>query len=129
MEHNNLEINLIILLNLFANRPNHLAKYLLENDALSDRFKKLIEDSDKLNKDITECSESMPDFADFAEMYNFFDKLINESTVEEERELMPKSPPSEELNKQLFEFLRAENYEEAIKIRDYMISNNIKIII
>ena len=33
--------NLIAILKLFKNRPYHLAKYLIENDAFTDKFLKI----------------------------------------------------------------------------------------
>ena len=42
--------NLITILKLFKNRPYHLAKYLIENDAFNDSFNKRLLESDKLNE-------------------------------------------------------------------------------
>ena len=42
--------NLVSLLNLFKNRPYHLAKYLIDNSALSDKFIKDVLNNNKLSK-------------------------------------------------------------------------------
>jgi hypothetical protein len=42
--------NLVTLLKTFKNRPYHLAKYLIENSALSDEFKKNILSNDKIKE-------------------------------------------------------------------------------
>ena len=41
--------NLILLLKLFKNRPYHLSKYLLDNDAFTEDFLNKIKVSDKLS--------------------------------------------------------------------------------
>ena len=38
MENEELYRSLVILLKMFKNRPYHLAKYLVENSALTDEF-------------------------------------------------------------------------------------------
>ena len=40
--------NLVRLLKLFQNRPNHLAKYLIDNVAFNDLFLKILLESEKL---------------------------------------------------------------------------------
>lgn len=119
------ELNLVILLKLFNERPNHLAKYLIKNNALTDEFKFLVLNSDKLDN-IKPINEQL-DFSDFNEMYSYFDKLIENNDLSDKLNLDPLSPI--ELNDRLSKLLEEEMFEDAAKLRDYMEKNNIKIII
>jgi transcriptional accessory protein Tex/SPT6 len=112
----NFNKNLIILFKIFNKRPNHLAKFLTENDAFTDEFKKTINNSDKLN-DLNDFDYSKMDFSDFGEMNEFFSNLIKSDKFE----------ISNKLNNQLFELIINEEYEEAARLRDYMIKNDLKI--
>ena len=119
------ELNLVILLKLFNERPNHLAKYLIKNNALTEEFKFLVLNSDKLDN-IKPINEQL-DFSDFNEMYSYFDKLIENNDLSNKLNLDPLSPI--ELNDRLSKLLEEEMFEDAAKLRDYMEKNNIKIII
>lgn len=119
------ELNLVILLKLFNERPNHLAKYLIKNNALTEEFKFLVLNSDKLDN-IKPINEQL-DFSDFNEMYSYFDKLIENNDLSDKLNLDPLSPI--ELNDRLSKLLEEEMFEDAAKLRDYMKKNNIKIII
>lgn len=119
------ELNLVILLKLFNERPNHLAKYLIKNNALTEEFKFLVLNSDKLDN-IKPINEQL-DFSDFNEMYSYFDKLIENNDLSDKLNLDPLSPI--ELNDRLSKLLEEEMFEDAAKLRDYMEKNNIKIII
>jgi len=118
------EKNLIIFLRLFQNRPLHLAKYFLDNDCFSEKFKKSVSESKKLTKlsEDYEFSE-LPAvyFLNFKEMMRFFDSVSNQYDLEniDEKNIT-------ELNTKLDELIKQERYEEAIKIRDFMVQNNIK---
>ena len=57
MENEDLYRNLVILLKMFKNRPFHLAKYLIENSALTEDFIKKIKNSDRL-KELNKEDES-----------------------------------------------------------------------
>jgi hypothetical protein len=48
MNDENLYRNLVLLIKLFKNRPYHLAKYLIENSALTEDFIIAVSDSVKL---------------------------------------------------------------------------------
>jgi hypothetical protein len=119
------EKNLVTFLRLFQNRPMHLAQYFKENDCFKDNFKENIIKSEKL-KQLSKNQESseMPSvyFFNFKEMLKFFDNISQEfdfSSIKNDK-------ISEELNLKLESLLSEERYEDAIKIRDYMIKNGIK---
>lgn len=111
---------LTALLKLFKNRPYHLAKYLLDNSAFSDDFlnnllkSSKISDLSKSNKEIDE------NFTSISQMEDFYKSLINDIEGKSKREVKIN------LNKKLNKLIDSENFEEAAKLRDYMIRNNIK---
>jgi len=119
------ENNLISFLKLFQNRPFHLARYLLENNGLNDEFIDKITKSEKLNflSENLEIDE-LPDlnFKNFKEMMKFFEGIDNEynSEYKSKEQLMT------ELNKKMDFYIQSERFEDAIKLRDYMIHNHIK---
>ena len=107
--------NLSKFLKFFINRPNHLARYLIDNDALSNDFLK------KLNSfEDTELDENnliSVYFLDIDQMNNFFKNLIENkkiSSVEKNENLY------KELEKELENCIIEERYEDAIRIRDYL---------
>jgi hypothetical protein len=119
------EKNLISFLKLFQNRPLHLAQYLIDNDCLNDDFKKSILESKKLIQ-LSEDFElnDIPNvyFLNFKEMLKFFESISNEYNLSNKND----DQIYEELNSKLEQFIKQEKYEDAIKIRDYMIRNDIK---
>lgn len=109
--------NLVTLLNLFKNRPYHLAKYLADNSALNSDFIEKIKRSDKLN-DISKNKDDMfKNFKDIDDLENFYDSLLNESSNYKNKE--------KDLNEKLNELIKLEKYEDAARLRDYMKNNNI----
>lgn len=120
------EKNLITFLKLFHNRPLHLAKYFIDNDSFNENFKNNIFNNKKL-EDLTEKYQvtGLPNiyFLNFKEMLKFFENLSNELTFDTE---LDKEKITDELNSKLDNLLKLERYEEAIKVRDYMLQNNIK---
>lgn len=121
--------NLIILLKLFKNRPNHLAKYLTENRAFTGEFISKIKGSQKLT-DYSEEESQLHKlvvpiaFTDISGMLDFYDSLIDELS-----QIEKKKTPQElesELNSKLDELIKNEKFEEASKIRDYMQKNGVK---
>jgi hypothetical protein len=117
--------NLISILKLFKNRPYHLAKYLIENDAFNDRFIKKLLESDKLNELGEEETKSLVKavyFIDISHMTDYFNSFTDE--------IQSKSKSiksiTKELNDKLDQCLKEEKYEDAIRIRDYMVKNNIQ---
>jgi hypothetical protein len=126
MRNEELYKNLVALLKIFKNRPHHLAKYLLDNSALSEDFIKKIKNSDKLKDfDINDIDpdELLPidfNFEDISKMEKFYNSLIDDLSRFSEKET------TKEINKKLDELLKQERYEDAARIRDYMSINNIK---
>lgn len=120
--------NLTILLKIFRNRPNHLAKYLIENKAFSEDFVKKILNSDKLNKLTSENESGLfldsieeEYFTNFDEMDAFYLDLLEKSSAKDSSQM------EDEFNAKLNSHLIKEEYEMAAKIRDYMIRNKITI--
>lgn len=114
--------NLHLLLKMFKNRPYHLAKYLLDNDALTKNFLLKVENSDKLKElesdDQKNSQIYLPTISKMEEYYNsFIDTEIKSKTLEE---------ITEYLNIKLVEYIKNEKYEDAARIRDYMIRKGIK---
>lgn len=117
--------NLITILKLFKNRPYHLAKYLIENDAFDEKFIKKLLDSNKLNELGKEESTDLVKavyFVDISHMSDFFNSFTTDKDVKGKND----SDKVKEINHRLDECLRLEKYEDAIRIRDYMSKNNIK---
>lgn len=111
---------LITLLKLFKDRPYHLAKYLIDNSALSKEFKTHLMESKKI-LDLSDMDlEVVKNFDSIAQMEDFYTSLLNDIEGKNEKEI------EINLNKKLNNLIQDENYEEAAKIRDYMKRNNIK---
>ncbi len=119
------ERNLVCFLRLFQNRPHHLAKYFVDNNCFNEGFIENISKSKKLI-DIGEKYEigELPNiyFTNFKEMLKFYENLSYEYNVEG----LDENKLRQELNDKLDDYLKLEKYEEAIKLRDFMIQNNIK---
>lgn len=112
--------NLVTFLKLFKNRPYHLAKYLIDNNALTDKFQKDIINSQKLSQLDNENDDIY--FKSIAQMDDYFQSLLDvkelKSKTIEQIEL--------ELNAKLDNLLKNEKYEEAASLRDYMYSKGYK---
>ena len=121
MDYNKFEDNLIKLIKLFSGRPNHLAKYLIDHNSFDGDFKKLVTNSKILNEMKGDISNL--DFNNFKEMNDFFSHIIDD------KEMKSKIKLESEMNTKLFELINNEEYEDAAKLRDYMMRKNIKIII
>lgn len=109
---------LLNLIKLFKNRPYHLTKYLIENNALNPDFtKKLLN-----NKSLDDVKLLPPHFDNVNEMNNYFNSLLLDFDPEKEslEQLTLK------LNAKLDQLLKEELYEDAIRVRDYMVAKNIK---
>src|ERR1019366_8658290 len=130
MEENNEELykNLVILLKMFKNRPYHLARYLVENSSLSHDFIKKLLKSDKLkeisDKEVDSSSIIPAYFVDIQQMEDFYvsfiddiKKLSNGKSIEE---------VTKEINQKLDGYIKSEKFEDAARIRDYMVRNGIK---
>ena len=118
MENENLYRNLVILLKMFKNRPFHLAKYLIDNNAFNNEFIKKIIDND-LKEDNNDKN-----FTSISKMNDFYNSLIDEpKRIGEPKD---KKEIEIELNKKLESLIEEEKYEYAAILRDYMERNNIK---
>ena len=115
MEDDKLYQGLIKILKTFKNRPYHLAKYLVDNNAFTDSFIKKI-----INSNIDKYSDEAMSFKEISEMNTYFNSLLEETKKEKTKEEI-----TIDLNKKINQLLKEEKYEEAICIRDYMIKNNI----
>ena len=107
-------------LSFFINRPNHLAKYLLDSDALNKDFLNKITNVDLPDSNDSKVLDVF--FVDINHMKVFFKNLLNK---EKYPDLNPESL-SEELEKELEKCILEERYEDAIRIRDYLKNINIK---
>jgi excinuclease UvrABC helicase subunit UvrB len=133
MENEELYRSLVILLKMFKNRPYHLAKYLVENSALTDEFIRKIKNSDRL-KELNEDEKSSEQkllpvpvpvyFVDISQMENFYNSFIDD--IQQLSKQKGIEEVTKELNKKLDDLIRKEKYEEAARVRDYMNRNNIK---
>lgn len=133
MENEELYRSLVILLKMFKNRPYHLAKYLVENSALTEEFIRKLKNSDRL-KELNEDEKSSEQkllpvpvpvyFVDISQMENFYNSFIDDiKQLSKEKSI---EEITKELNKKLDELIIKEKYEEAARVRDYMTRNNIK---
>ncbi len=94
---------LVILLSLFKDRPNHLAKFLIENSAFSKTF------LNRLSKSNLELDES---FTDINSMNDSFNSILD--------------PVAKSLDDKLIELLSSEKYEEAARLRDQILKKSNK---
>jgi excinuclease UvrABC helicase subunit UvrB len=133
MKNEELYRSLVIMLKMFKNRPYHLAKYLVENSALTDDFIKKIKNSDKL-KEMNEDEKSSEQkllpvpvpvyFVDISQMENFYNSFIDDiKQLSKEKSI---EEITKDLNKKLDDLIKQEKYEEAARVRDYMMRNNIE---
>jgi hypothetical protein len=133
MENEELYRSLVIMLKMFKNRPYHLAKYLVENSALTEDFIKKIKNSDKL-KELNEDEKSSEQkllpvpvpvyFVDISQMENFYNSFIDDiKQLSKEKSI---EEITKNLNEKLDDLIKQEKYEEAARVRDYMNRNNIK---
>lgn len=111
-EQEKLYRNLTKLFLLFQNRPHHLAKHLLNKTAFNDFFLKIILESEKLNQDLI---EETPAFRDLTEMDDYYD------IFKEPKGKKSTKKREEELKAKLEDCLKLEKYEDAARIRDYLI--------
>jgi hypothetical protein len=125
----NEELNksLVVLLKMFKNRPYHLAKYLIENSALNNEFINKITKSDKLKKisDDSDKSVAVPVyFVNITQMNDFYDSFIDDmNQISKEKSL---EEVTKDINQKLDTLIKSEKFEEAARVRDYMMKNGIK---
>ena len=120
MENENFHKNLISLLKVFKNRPYHLSKYLIDNNAFNKDFIQKIQNSSKLSE-INEIENKY--FSSISQMEDFYNSLLEEGVVNSKK---TKKDLTIELNNKLAQLIIDEKYEEAAALRDYMLKNRIK---
>lgn len=108
--------NLVKLLKLFKDRPHHLVKYLTEHSAFNKVFINKIIKSDKLNS--IENDFYISDISQMTDFYDsFLDNIKSSKNIEE---------LTRETNNKMDELLKSEKYEDAAKLRDFMLKKSIK---
>lgn len=117
--------NLVKLLNIFKNRPNHLSRFLLDNKAFTEEFLSKIESNDKLSDiNLSKIGDDSFYFSNISEMKLFYSSLV------EDLDMMKSKKDKDSLKRDLLELIEKaineEDYEEAARIRDFMISNKLK---
>lgn len=122
MDNENLYKNLVLLIKMFKNRPYHLAKYLIENSALTENFINAVEENARLKKtDISDDESRLPViyFADINQMNEYYNSLTEENKTKSPEEV------EKSLNEKLKSLIEEERYEDAARLRDYMQKNKI----
>lgn len=114
--------NLVTLLKLFKNRPYHLAKFLLDKDALDKKFSNEIQKSTKLLELDQKPGGLNPNFNNITKMNDYFQNLLENN----HSELQTPAELERDLNSQLDRLIKEEKYEEAACLRDYMMEKNFK---
>jgi protein-arginine kinase activator protein McsA len=114
--------NLVNFFKLFKNRPHHLTRFLLDQDALTDKFLKKINNNQRLTE--IERFDTNESFNSIDEMKDHFSLYINDVEINSKKKT--KEEVIDELTQRIKDAVDNENYEEAAKIRDYMIRNNLK---
>lgn len=116
--------NLVIYLKMFKNRPYHLAKNLIENSALTDEFvAKILENArlgDIRTEDTDDSKLPVIYFADINKMNEYYNSLTEENKKKNPQQI------EIEMNEKLERLISEERYEDAARLRDYMIRNKIK---
>ena len=156
MHHDDFYNNLVAFLKMFKNRPNHLAKYLLDNSAINKDFLKKIANNDEL-KSLSTNDEKLNSpiyFADIIFEDLIFNGILNQfipnlditdkskypndinkmndyynSFTDDIKKLNKGKTPDEiedEMNDKLNSLIFNEKYEDAARLRDYMQRNEIK---
>ena len=127
---NDLYKNLVTLLRVFKDRPNHLAKYLIDNNSFTNEFILKVIESEKLSSMLNEedynyfeeaMNINIPFFNDYNEMSDYYNGIMKEDFNPSDSRF------EEDLNDKLKRLIKSESYEEAAKLRDYMIENNINV--
>jgi hypothetical protein len=124
MENEELYRNLVIFLKMFKNRPYHLAKHLIESNALNKDFLNKISENPKLcdiDDDRSDDSRlPVIYFADINKMNEYYNSLTEENKKKSPEQI------ERDLNEKLEQLIFQERYEDAARLRDYMIRNKIK---
>lgn len=124
MENEELYNSLVKLLKMFKNKPYHLAKYFIDNNALNDDFIKKIQNSEHLKNNNLNNENTSVYFLDLAEMKEYYQSILDSIDNPKEKSI---EDITIEFNNKLNKLIKEELYEDASRIRDFMIKNNIKI--
>jgi hypothetical protein len=108
---------------MFKNRPYHLAKYLIENSALTNEFIKKVSENSKLSEEENKSKQPIY-FLDIGKMNDHYSSFTDEIKLLESGKSLFEIEM--ELNEKLNKFLLEEKYEDAARLRDYMAKNKIK---
>lgn len=122
MDNENLYKNLVLLIKMFKNRPYHLAKYLIDNSALTENFINAVEENARLKKtDMSDDDSRLPViyFADINQMNEYYNSLTEENKTKSPEEV------EKSINEKLKSLIEEERYEDAARLRDYMQKNKI----
>ncbi len=120
--------HLVAMLQVFKDKPNLLANYMIEYGPLKKRFVNKIINSDALNRisqSIKEEEYVKPFFINLEEMQKYYNSLFEVEGETVKRQVNPilgSSTTKEALFKQLNKALEVEDYSKAAKLRDYIIS-------
>jgi hypothetical protein len=119
MSNDELNEHLVNLLKIFKNRPHHLAKYLIDNSALNKTFINKVIKSGRLKDSKINPEILLNDISEMDEYYNsILDPIkLGTKTLEE---------VTKEINDKMNLLIETERFEEAAKLRDYMIKKSIK---
>lgn len=122
-EHEKFYQNLIFILKQFRNRPHHLSRYFIDNNAFNEEFINKISNSEQI-ENMTNSGHNMSAtfFKDISEMAEYFNSMSSVSkpakrSVED---------ITQEYNEKMEKYIREERYEEAVKLRDYMNKSGIE---
>ncbi len=103
----------------FDGRPNHLAKFLIDSKALSDDFIERVSSSTTIMK-----NNEKPFFKNISEMNNWYKEMVDDLDKLKKKKTKPELII--ELNNKISKAIQSENFEEACRIRDYMVKNGYK---
>jgi hypothetical protein len=125
---NDLQRKLAALFHMFRDKPHMLADYFEKYDALNDNFMSMILNSESLDKiaDKMENDEDIekPYFTNIEDMQIYYNSLFEADRTTKRTNIHPvlgASTNEEALRKQLADAVEADDFEKAVKIRDYML--------
>lgn len=107
--------SLVQFLKLFINRPYYLGKFLLEHNAVNKNFLKKIANSKNIEQYMDDYY--MKNITDMEQSYSQFFDTKNLSFHEQEVHF----------NTLLQNYISEDNFEKAIEVRDYMLSQKMEI--
>lgn len=97
------------LLKMFNNRPHHLAKFIIDNNILSEDTIRKLNNNEFLNKEIDFNFKPNIFFKNISEVEDYYDNIINNEKIDNDLKL-------ESLKEKLDYFLSIEDYRKANEI-------------